>query len=231
VSTDILSLSHVTVAQRGPRQPGLTDLNLALASGTIVFVRIEHASDVLPLADVAQGLLTPDSGTVEFRGRNWARVRPGRAARMRGRIGRVFPENTWLSNLDLLENVVLRVRHNSLRRDSEIMDELAALAEALNVPMPGHSRPADLQADDSRAMQWLRALLGDPVLLVLEQPELGIAPGRAARFAERILAAAAEGAAVLWITGSRATLEHPGFREAGHFAMQGDRVIPDVEEK
>lgn len=153
------------------------------------------------LADAAQGLVRPIRGAVLVGGRDWAGMKPRAAGRIRGGIGRVFAESGWVSNLDVDENILLRVAHRSWRFDRSLRGRMDVVAERLGVAPVPEGRPARVPHARLQEMQWVRAFLGDPELIVLERPMAGVPSSRLEALAAEVARATRRGGAVLWIAG------------------------------
>src|SRR5688572_20924135 len=105
MSSSILKFSKVTVETSGDYETGLSDVSFEIGAGDLLLVRIERENERLPLADVSQGLLQTERGTVSFLGDDWTARSPDEAAAERGRIGRLFEDEGWISDLDVDENI------------------------------------------------------------------------------------------------------------------------------
>src|SRR5437016_78669 len=97
----ILKFDKVTVSASSHYETGLLDISLELKSGELLLVRIERENERLPLADAAEGLVPGTQGGVLFRGEDWRGMSADRAAAQRGKIGRLFEDEGWISDLDV----------------------------------------------------------------------------------------------------------------------------------
>ena len=122
-STDILRFHDVTIAADREYESGICNLNVSLAAGDLVVVLLETEQVRIPLADAAEGLVTPVQGTVTFLGEDWQTMTPDRAAAQRGKIGRVFEGESWFSGLNVDQNITLAQRHHTRRPVQEIEQE------------------------------------------------------------------------------------------------------------
>src|SRR3954462_14401796 len=96
-SSAILEFGNVTV-QSGPEyETGLWNISLCLNPGDLLLVRIERENERLPLADAAEGLAPPSQGTVTFLDEDWKSLSADDAAAQRGKIGRLFEDEGWIS--------------------------------------------------------------------------------------------------------------------------------------
>ncbi|MHB8522047.1 MAG: ATP-binding cassette domain-containing protein [Limisphaerales bacterium] len=194
----ILNFNDVTIATGAHYETGLCDISLALDPGDLLLVRIERENERLPLADAAEGLAPPTEGSVTFLGEDWQRMSADQAAAQRGKVGRVFEDEGWISNLTVDENIVLSQRHHTQRSEEDILDEALKLARLFGLPGLPAGRPADVRRPDLRKAACIRAFLGQPALIILERPSRG---DPATPLENAVRAARQRGAAVLWTTG------------------------------
>src|SRR5215218_1554769 len=111
-SLTILRFGNVTVQSSPDYETGLSDISFALNPGDLLLVRIERENERLPLADATEGLAPPAQGTVSFLGANWQSLSADHAAAHRGKIGRLFDDEGWVSDIDVDENIMLAQRHH-----------------------------------------------------------------------------------------------------------------------
>ena len=206
-TTSILRFENVSLAAQPPYALDLADVSLELNAGELGLVLTGVHTEGLPLADLASGLVAPDEGLVRFLDEDWLDRHPDAAASARGNIGRIFDKRGWISNLDVDENITLAQRHHTTRPVAELEAEALALAKQFGFEDLPRVRPALLRPGELRRAAWLRALVGAPALLLLEHPLRDLPAGAAAPLVAAVQAAAARGAAALWIAESIQGLE------------------------
>ncbi len=177
-------------------------LQFRLEPGGCVFVRtrVGNFERAGAIGRVACGLAAPPHGTIRFRGREWAEMTPAEAERARAAIGRVLSGAAWISNLDVEENVLLSPLHHGRRPRAELRAEAKRLARSFGLDDVPAGRAAGVPRRDLQRAQWVRALLINPLLLVLEFPERETLPSEQAAFAAAVDEARTRGAGVVWIT-------------------------------
>lgn len=188
------------VASGPTARRALPPISLTLAPGDTALLIVPDPEGIPAIGDLICGLEAPERGTVEFKGRAWTDCGPDGQAAMRSRIGRVFFDAAWLSNLDVDENVMLAARYHAIRPAQEAATEAEALARAFGLDGLPRGRPAWVDPADLQATQWVRAWLGRPELLLLEEPLRHADARMAAALISAARDAAAAGAAVVWMT-------------------------------
>jgi energy-coupling factor transport system ATP-binding protein len=144
-------------------QPVLDDVSLALRRGEVVALTGPNGKGKTTLAKIAAGLLEPQRGAVDRRGRAcYLSQDPGRYV-VTERVG---------------EEVALAVAgdHTKARR---------ALAE---VGLDGFERrhPRDLSSGERERLALASVLVAEPEILILDEPTRGVDPPRKAQLAELV---------------------------------------------
>ena len=99
---------------------------------------------------------------------------PDRMAQQRGRIGRVFEGECWLSDLDVDQDITLAQRHHTRRMREDIEAEAIQLCREFGLPDMPRGRSSGVRWQDLRKAACVRAFLGTPVLILLENPTSGL---------------------------------------------------------
>ena len=199
-SINILEFSEVTLQGALPGQAEMRRLTFKLAPGELLLIKLEPGNEYLPLADAAEGLLAPTSGFIRWQGKEWNQFTPPEEFYARSQIGRVFEKNGWISNLNVNENVTLSRRHHTEKPENDIIAEADALARYFGLPEVPRQRPAFVPKRELRIAEWIRALTGNPLLLLLERPETGVPDDNLPKLITAVQAALQRGAAAIWQT-------------------------------
>jgi len=151
-------------------------------------------------ADAMVGLQAPARGRVCFLDNDWAALDAEMAHGLRARIGRVFARGNWLEALSLSENILLPLMHHTDRPEDELRAEAAALARSLGMPGLPLGLPRGASRADLERAACVRAFLGNPLLIVLEEP-IGDGGSRSrVPLVNLIRVHRDRGAAIVWLT-------------------------------
>ena len=219
-----LEFKNVTV-RPSTHTGGLSGAEFALRRGEIMTVMLEEGRESTPLASLAQGLITPDSGTVFFNGEDWAQMGLHRQAEARGRTRRVFDHYGWISNLDVLENLCLAECHSTTRSPDDVEQEVRALARRFGIDTIPDARPTRVHSLTLRKLEWVRAFVGAPELIILERPCFGAPRADVGKLIEAIGEAALRGVAVLWMAEDVSGWTSTAEAEIRRFQMLGERLV------
>jgi phospholipid/cholesterol/gamma-HCH transport system ATP-binding protein len=222
--TPVLAFKVVSTEPDSMFDSPLWDVTFTLSRGELLLIRLESGRFRLPLADLAAGVLEPGQGTVEFLGDNWFRISPDYSSTQRGKIGRVFEDHGWISNLDIGENITLAQRHHSNRSDSDIEEEATNLAKMFGLPGLPHRALAGTRREDLRRSAFIRAFIGNPALIILERPTRDIFPGIMPPLMNAIRAARDRGSAVIWTTSEDRVWSESAIHATMKCTMFGSRM-------
>ncbi len=205
------------------RYPGATRLaldavSLSVEAGELAFVCGPSGAGKTTLLRILAGLERPTSGQILVGGRNLAHISPRRLARLRRRLGFVFQDFRLLDDRSVLDNVTLPL---SVRGVSAATARPRALDELERVGLEerADARPHALSAGEKQRAAIARALVGEPALVLADEPTGNLDPELAARVLEGFVHIQARGTAVLVATHDPRLVE--GLRRPVHRLEQG----------
>ncbi|HLW35274.1 MAG TPA: ABC transporter ATP-binding protein [Chthoniobacterales bacterium] len=145
----------------------LCGISLDVAQGEIIFICGASGAGKTTLLYTLAGLERPESGTVEFEGRNLYTGSSGSQARFRNRkMGFVFQGYFLLPELTALENVSLpgMIGGKPSSRAAEESLSAVGLADRLQ------HLPAELSGGEQQRVAIARALVNDPDIIFADEP-------------------------------------------------------------
>jgi ABC-type transporter Mla maintaining outer membrane lipid asymmetry ATPase subunit MlaF len=142
----VLEFRQVAVRSGHLYESAIWQVSFRLERGQLALVHLEESHLHIPLADAAQGLADAVQGSVLFLGRDWASYSHDEKLAARAKIGRVFDEPGWISELDMDENITLSQCIHTRRPESEIRDEASALSRLFSLPGLPQGKPSSMRA-------------------------------------------------------------------------------------
>jgi phospholipid/cholesterol/gamma-HCH transport system ATP-binding protein len=100
----------------------------------------------------------------------------------------------------LLENILLPQLHHTRREFAELRNEAVRLAEHFGLPGLPSGLPDDVMRTDHQRAACIRAFLGQPSLILLEEPTFGVYPEILPPLINAIRKACDRGCGVIWLT-------------------------------
>ena len=223
-SPAIVKFNDVTIETSPHYETGLWNSSFALQRGDLLLVRLERENERLPLADATEGLAPPKQGSVLFLGEDWQRMTADHAAAQRGRIGRLFEDEGWISDLDVDQNITLSQRYHTTRSERDILEEALKLARVFGLPGLPRGRPGNMRRWDLRKAACIRAFLGQPAFIILEQPVRGVYADLTTPLLNAVQSARQRGAAVLWTVTDPNIWNHSSLRTTNRARMFGSEL-------
>ena len=150
------------------------NVSLSIMGGTVFGLLGANGAGKSTTVDAICGFVRKSSGRVHFAGRDITQARPEVLAR-RGLV-QVSQDRDLFPSLTVRENLIL----GAYAATSRVQREAARLAEVLTMFPRLHerisSRAGDLSGGEQQMLAIGRALMGEPVLLMLDEPMSGLAP-------------------------------------------------------
>jgi branched-chain amino acid transport system ATP-binding protein len=177
--------------------PALDHVAISVDEGEAVCIIGPNGAGKTTLAKVIVGILRPSSGRVTFAGRQISGLRPSRIPPQRIGVvleGRhVFPRQTVQMNLEL-GAYWRRLKRAELDAASErVYDLFPDLKKAVR------KQAGDLSGGQQQMLCVGRALMGDPRLLILDEPSMGLSPKLAGELYSALVSLRESGLAMLLI--------------------------------
>ena len=126
--------------------------------------------------------------------------------------------------MDVDENIMLAQRYHTHRSDDDIVDEALKLARMFGLPGLPRGRPGGMRRWDLRKAACIRAFLGQPRLIIIEQPVRGVYADFMAPLLNAVQSARARGAAILWTVTDPQIWNNPAVRATTRVKMFGSEL-------
>jgi putative ABC transport system ATP-binding protein len=202
----VLRIRSLAKRYQGPRsRTVLAGIDFDLAAGEYVAVMGESGIGKSTLLNLIAGLDTPDAGSIEFEGQDFARL-DDRALTVlrRARMGFIFQAFHVLPYLSVAENVALPLVLLG-EGAANIEGRAAAMLAAVGLAERAASRPSELSGGELQRVAIARALVHRPALVLADEPTGNLDPDSAAQVLALLRDAVKQhGAAAILVTHSRA---------------------------
>ena len=177
-----LLLKDLQILRRSPLQAALRGLDFEARPGELVAVIGPNGAGKTTLLSILAGIVKPDSGEIHL---------PG------GEVGWVPQHAALYRRLTVEENLMLFARlegHEDPAASVEKMLDLAGLAERRT------DQVGALSGGNQQRINIAIGLLSRPVVLLLDEPSVGLDPRQRARLWEFVTALAGRGTSVIFST-------------------------------
>ncbi len=222
VTEELLSVSHLSAAYGGI--VALRDVSVSLGERSLVCVIGSNGAGKSTLINCISGVLRPIAGVVTYRGRRITGMKVERIASLR--IMQVPEGRRVLGPLSVVDNLLLGGTVAGLRgrRERASLDRVYGLFPRLaeRARQPAGS----LSGGEQQMLALGRALMGDPAVLLLDEPSLGLAPIAIAEVYRALTELRKEGLSMLLVEqNARLALEVSDF---GYVLQRGCVVAENV---
>lgn len=129
------------------------------------------------------GLLKPDAGRVLVDGEDVTHYNEVEMMKVRKKIGMVFQEGALFDSLSVYENVAYRLNEQGVPHE-EIEPEVRRMLRFVNLEDAIDKMPAELSGGMRRRVGIARALIGDPKIVLFDEPTAGLDPPTARTICE-----------------------------------------------
>ena len=184
------------ITKRYPAVVANDGIDLTVQPGEIHALLGENGAGKSTLMKIIYGAVQPDAGSVAFNGQA-VQIRGPQQARALG-ISMVFQHFSLFDTLSVAENVWLGLdRRLSLAEVSRrITDKAQAYGLDIDPLRPVHT----LSVGEMQRVEIIRALLGEPQLLILDEPTSVLTPAAVERLFEVLRQLAAQGCSIVYIS-------------------------------
>jgi phospholipid/cholesterol/gamma-HCH transport system ATP-binding protein len=129
------------------------------------------------------GLLKPDAGRIFVDGEDITEYNEKQMMPVRKNIGMVFQEGALFDSLSVYDNVAYRLHEQGMTED-QVEPEVRRMLRFVNLEDAIDKMPAELSGGMRRRVGIARALVGDPKIVLFDEPTAGLDPPTARTICE-----------------------------------------------
>jgi phospholipid/cholesterol/gamma-HCH transport system ATP-binding protein len=129
------------------------------------------------------GLLKPDSGQILVDGEDITEYDETDMMKVRKKIGMIFQEGALFDSLSVYENVAFRLHEQGVPED-DVEGEVRRMLRFVNLEDAIDQMPSELSGGMRRRVGIARALVGDPKIVMFDEPTAGLDPPTARTICE-----------------------------------------------
>ena len=170
----VLRFDSVSKQYAGGRV-ALADVSFAVDEGEMLFITGHSGAGKSTLLKLIHLAERPSRGSVLFNERNLLKVSGRRIALHRREVGVVFQDHRLLPDRSVYDNIALPLILRGLRR-GEIGKRVRSVLERLGLGDREAALPAQLSAGEQQRVGIARAVVGEPRLLVADEPTGNLDP-------------------------------------------------------
>ena len=153
----------------------LDDLSFKVMKGETKIILGGSGGGKSTIIKLVLGLLKPDEGQVLVDGEDVTDYNEEQMMRVRKNIGMVFQEGALFDSLSVYDNVAFRLHEQGVPED-EVEPEVRRMLRFVNLEDAIDKMPIELSGGMRRRVGIARALVGDPKIVLFDEPTAGLDP-------------------------------------------------------
>jgi phospholipid/cholesterol/gamma-HCH transport system ATP-binding protein len=166
----------------------LKGLDIRIPEGAISVVLGPSGTGKSVLLQHIVGLMKPDAGEVLIRGRQIGAMSRHALRTLRREIGVMYQDGALFSSMSLFDNVAFPLRQHSDLRDRDVHELVMAQLTAVGLAADAHKMPNMLSGGMRKRAGLARALVLEPSIVLVDEPDSGLDPVRTALLGDLLLA-------------------------------------------
>ncbi|MBD0324861.1 MAG: ATP-binding cassette domain-containing protein [Pyrinomonadaceae bacterium] len=167
-------------------QKVLEDLSFTVRKGEIKIILSGSGGGKSTILKLIIGLLKPDAGQIFVDGEEITNYDETEMQRVRDKIGMVFQEGALFDSLSVYDNVAYRLHEHALPEE-DIEREVRLLLRFVNLENEMDKLPNELSGGMQKRVSIARALVGDPKIVLFDEPTAALDPPTAATICELVI--------------------------------------------
>jgi phospholipid/cholesterol/gamma-HCH transport system ATP-binding protein len=129
------------------------------------------------------GLIKPDEGQILVEGEDITNYDENHMMKVRKKLGMIFQEGALFDSLSVYENVAFKLHEQGVLEE-DVESEVRRMLRFVNLEDAIDKMPAELSGGMRRRVGIARALVGDPKIVMFDEPTAGLDPPTARTICE-----------------------------------------------
>lgn len=203
-----IMMSFNNVSKQYGHNPALRNISFSMGKGEFCFLTGPSGAGKTTLLKLIYMAERPDSGSIHFDGMDASKVKESEIPWFRRKIGIVFQDFRLLSRT-VFDNVALALRIRGMH-EADVKPVVHETLKLVNLRHKTDSYPVALSGGEQQRVVIARAIVGDPSVLLADEPTGNLDPDTAAGIMRVFREINARGTTVLIATHNRELLKSTG---------------------
>lgn len=162
------------------------DLSLAIERGETLVLLGGSGSGKSVALKILIGLIATDGGDVRVHGQSIVGLSEEALLPVRKQVAMLFQGGALFDSMSVGDNVAYPLREHTLLSEEEIAHKVAETLARVGLKDTQALKPADLSGGMKKRAALARAIIGEPEVLLYDEPTTGLDPANTRRIAELI---------------------------------------------
>ena len=202
-------------------QAALKNITFAIEKGEMVFMTGPSGAGKSTLLKIIYLSEKPDEGSVTIAEWDLSKLKESGIPFLRRNIGVVFQDFRLLDNRNVFDNVAIALRIRGML-DSEIQEWVMEILKMVNLRHKADSFPRALSSGEQQRVVIARAIVGEPIILLADEPTGNLDPDTAAGISRLFKDINVRGTTVVIATHNRELYRNTGRRV---FRIEGGNMV------
>jgi phospholipid/cholesterol/gamma-HCH transport system ATP-binding protein len=164
----------------------LDDISFTVSKGEVKIILSGSGGGKSTILKLILGLLKPDAGQIFVGGEEITELDETEMQRVRDKIGMVFQEGALFDSLSVYDNVAYRLHEQNVPEE-EVEREVRLLLRFVNLEKEADKLPGELSGGMQKRVGVARALVGNPKIVLFDEPTAALDPPTAATVCELVI--------------------------------------------
>jgi phospholipid/cholesterol/gamma-HCH transport system ATP-binding protein len=206
------------------------DVTLTIPSGELSVILGPSGTGKSVFLKSLIGLLRPERGKIIIDGTDIIQCSAKELYEIRTLFGVLFQDGALFGSMNLYDNTAFPLREHTKKSESEINKIVMEKLDIVGMPNDGHKFPGEISGGMRKRAGLARALVLDPQIILVDEPDSGLDPVRTAYLSQLLIDINAQiDATILIVTHNinivRTVPDNIGMLYRKHLVMFGPREV------
>jgi len=206
------------------------DVSMTIPSGELSVILGPSGTGKSVFLKSLIGLLRPERGSIVIDGTDIIQCSAKELYEIRTLFGVLFQDGALFGSMNIYDNTAFPLREHTKKSESEINKIVMEKLDIVGMPNDGHKFPGEISGGMRKRAGLARALVLDPEIILVDEPDSGLDPVRTAYLSQLLIDINAQSdATILIVTHNinivRTVPDNIGMLYRKHLVMFGPREV------
>ncbi|MCE5194921.1 MAG: cell division ATP-binding protein FtsE [Nitrospiraceae bacterium] len=215
---------HFTnVSKYYERQAAIKNITFSIEKGEMAFITGPSGAGKTTLLKIIYLSEKPDEGRVTVADWDLKKLKESSIPFLRRNIGVVFQDFRLLDNRNVFENVAMTLRIRGIVEE-EVRERVMEMLRVVNLRHKAEAYPQTLSGGEQQRIVIARAIIGEPTILLADEPTGNLDPDTAAGIAQLFKEISFKGTTIIVATHNRDLYTNSGRKL---IRLEGGKIVSE----